>query len=298
MHASDRDVSSTAPSDPSSIRLDQLITLLRQGPLVVITGAGLSTASGIPAYRDRHGHWQHPKPVQHQEFMRLEAVRRRYWARSYVGWLTMGHAAPNAGHQALARLEQRGHISLVITQNVDGLHHKAGSRAVLDLHGRIDRVRCMACGQVHDRAQVQQWLAEANQHIDLAPLLAVRAAPDGDAHVPEAYYEAFHVPDCPACHGLLKPDVVFFGDNVPRERVEQAAAALDQAAGLLIVGSSLMVYSGFRYADQAHRAGKPVIAINQGVTRADALLSAKVERDCGEALTQLWQAASATNPPA
>lgn len=301
MHASDAPL--PTPSDPSTglaplDAMDALAALLRQGPIVVITGAGLSTASGIPAYRDRLGQWQHPKPVQHQDFMRLDAVRRRYWARSHVGWLTMGHAAPNTGHLALAELERRGHIALLITQNVDGLHYKAGSQAVLDLHGRIDRVRCMGCGHIHDRAVVQQWLSDANQQVDLAPLLTVRAAPDGDAHVPEACYEAFHVPACPACGGLLKPDVVFFGDNVPRERVEQAATAIDHAAGLLIVGSSLMVYSGFRYADQAHRAGKPVIAINQGVTRADALLTAKVEMDCGEALAQLAQAVHATHPPA
>ncbi|RZL09566.1 MAG: NAD-dependent protein deacetylase [Rubrivivax sp.] len=297
MPTRDHDVSPSAFLDPST-GLTQLAALLRQGPVVAITGAGLSTASGIPAYRDRHGQWQHPKPVQHQDFMRLEAVRRRYWARSYVGWLTMGHAAPNSGHLALAELERGGHIALVITQNVDGLHHKAGSQAVLDLHGRIDRVRCMGCGQAHDRALVQQWLADANQHVDLAPLLTVRAAPDGDAHVPESYYEAFHIPVCPSCGGLLKPDVVFFGDNVPRERVEQAVSAVADAAGLLVVGSSLMVYSGFRYADQAHRAGKPVIAINQGVTRADAMLTAKIELDCGQTLVRLSQALHAANPPA
>lgn len=277
---------------PADTLLTPLTDLLRHGPVVVITGAGLSTASGIPAYRDRHGQWQHPRPVQHQEFMRLEAVRRRYWARSYVGWLTMGHAAPNQGHLALAALEQRGHISLLVTQNVDGLHEKAGSQAVLDLHGRIDQVRCMACGLVHARSLVQQWLEALNGHIDLAPLLAVRAAPDGDAHVPEACYDAFQVPACPVCGGMLKPDVVFFGDNVPRDRVDRAIQAVDQASGLLVVGSSLMVYSGFRYADQAHRAGKPVIAINQGATRADGLLTAKIDMDCGEALARLLSSAS------
>jgi NAD-dependent SIR2 family protein deacetylase len=181
---------------------------------------------------------------------------------------------------------------LVITQNVDGLHHKAGSELVMDLHGRIDRVRCMACGQGHERAQMQQWLASANQHVDLTQMLATRTAPDGDAHLDKAHYAHFQVPACPACQGLLKPDVVFFGDNVPRERVQSATQAIERASGLLVVGSSLMVYSGFRYADQAHRAGKPVLAINQGITRADGLLTAKVEMDCGEALEQLCRSLS------
>lgn len=269
--------------------------VLRQGPAVVLTGAGLSTASGIPAYRDQQGQWQHPPPVQHQAFMRDEAVRRRYWARSFVGWMTMGEAAPNVGHRALAELERRGLISLLITQNVDGLHQKAGSVAVLDLHGRIDQVRCMACRQGQPRALVQQWLQARNGHIDLTPLRSVRAAPDGDAHVPEACYEAFKVPPCPACGGVLKPDVVFFGDSVPRDRVDRATSAIEQAAGLLVVGSSLMVYSGFRFAQQAHRAGKPLIALNQGVTRADALLTAKIEMDCGVALTAWLTGLNATH---
>jgi NAD-dependent SIR2 family protein deacetylase len=276
------------PRDFSSdTNLAHLSTLLRQGPFVVITGAGISTASGIPAYRDSLGQWQHRKPIQHQAFLQSEAVRRRYWARSFAGWPRIGRAAPNAGHAALAGLERLGVVALVITQNVDGLHQKAGSRSVMDLHGRIDRVRCMACAQSFERAQMQQWLAEANPHVDAVQTQAARAAPDGDAHVEEADDERFQVPACPACGGMLKPDVVFFGDNVPRERVAAATQAIEQAAGLLVVGSTLMVYSGFRYADQAHRAGKPLIAINRGVTRADALLTAKIEMDCSDALGQV-----------
>lgn len=271
-------------------QLDQLRQLLHQGPFAVITGAGLSTASGIPAYRDQLGQWQHPRPVEHQAFLRSEAVRRRYWARSFAGWPRIGLAAPNTGHAALAALQRLGQVGTVITQNVDGLHQKAGSDTVLDLHGRIDRVRCMACAQGYERALVQQWLTEANLHVDVAQMLSVRAAPDGDAHLDEAQYTAFQVPACPACQGMLKPDVVFFGDNVPAARVAAAKLAVEQAAGLLVVGSTLMVYSGFRYADQAHREGKPVIAINQGVTRADALLTDKIEMDCSDALTQLLRA--------
>jgi NAD-dependent SIR2 family protein deacetylase len=270
--------------------ITQLIALLRQGPLAVITGAGLSTASGIPAYRDALGQWQHPQPVQHQAFLQSDAVRRRYWARSFAGWPRIGLASPNAGHHALTELARLGHVNMVITQNVDGLHHKAGSTEVIDLHGRIDQVRCMACDQGHARAEVQHWLAAANPQIDPAQMPVLRAAPDGDAHLEDASYAHFEVPACPACGGMLKPDVVFFGDNVPRERVAAATRAVEQAAGLLVVGSSLMVYSGYRFADQAHRAGKPVIAINQGVTRADALLAAKIALDCSEALAQWLQA--------
>ena len=273
--------------DTAVAQLHHLAALLRQGPFAVLTGAGLSTGSGIPAYRDPQGRWQHPQPVKHQAFMQSEAVRRRYWARSYAGWITMGAARPNAGHVALAQLQRQGAVGLIITQNVDGLHQKAGSTGVLNLHGRIAEVRCMGCGQCHARAAVQQWLAEANPHLDTQPLRPIRAAPDGDAHLEDADDAHFQVPPCPRCQGLLKPDVVFFGDNVPRERVAEAAEAVAQARGLLVVGSSLMVYSGFRYAEQAHRQGKPVVAVNQGVTRADALLSAKIEMDCGQALRQL-----------
>lgn len=276
------------------ISIDELTTLLDQGPFVVITGAGISTASGIPAYRDRHGQWQHPRPVQHQDFLQSAAVRRRYWARSFVGWITMGQARPNAGHLALAELERLGRVSLLITQNVDGLHHKAGSQAVIDLHGRIGQVRCMGCGQVHERALMQQRLQAANEPVDLTPLMAARAAPDGDAQVDdEQLYERFKVPGCPLCQGILKPDVVFFGDNVPRDRVAHASQAIEQAAGLLVVGSSLMVYSGYRFAEQAHRLAKPLVAINQGVTRADALLSGKLEMDCASALQALVAGLSA-----
>jgi NAD-dependent SIR2 family protein deacetylase len=276
--------------------------LLGSGPLAVITGAGLSTASGIPAYRDRHGQWQHARPIQHQDFLRSEAVRRRYWARSYVGWQRMARAVPSRGHRALAALERRGLLDALITQNVDGLHQRAGSVAVIELHGGIARVRCLACAAGYARAEVQRWLAAANPDFataqavaaatpaadasTVAPAVTPAAAPDGDARLDGAG-EGFRVPDCPACGGVLKPDVVFFGDNVPHERVAAAAAAVERSAALLVVGSSLMVWSGYRFAEQAHRLGRPLIAINQGVTRADALLAAKIEHDCGEALERL-----------
>lgn len=260
---------------------------LSAGPFVVLTGAGLSTGSGIPAYRDAEGRWAHPAPVQHQAFMRDEAVRRRYWARSFVGWRRFGEAKPNAGHHALAELERQGHVHSLITQNVDGLHLVAGSHAVIELHGALRQVVCMACGQHQERTRVQGWLEALNPAFDAQRLDVARTAPDGDAHLEDSADAGFTVPACPDCGGVLKPDVVFYGDNVPRERVAQAVACVDDAAGVLVVGSSLMVYSGYRFAEQAHRLGKPVIAINQGVTRADSLLSFKLDADCVQVLDAL-----------
>ena len=272
---------------PTLSAVSQLATLLRKGPVAVITGAGLSTASGIPAYRDKDGQWQHTRPIQHQEFLRSDAVRRRYWSRSFVGWPTMGLAEPNRGHFALAALEQGGAVMSVITQNVDGLHQKAGSAEVIELHGSINQVRCLACQQHYPRWQMQEWLMAANPQFNREAAKTFRAAPDGDAHLDDAIYADCVVPHCPACSGMLKPDVVFFGDNVPRDRVAAAALAVDKATALLIVGSSLMVYSGFRFADQAHKLGKPIFMINQGITRADALLTTKIEADCSDTLEQL-----------
>ena len=257
---------------------------LRDAPPVVISGAGLSTASGIPAYRDHHGHWQQPTPIQHRDFLNSPSVRQRYWARSFAGWPRMGLASPAPGHRVLSEMERRGLVSSVITQNVDGLHQKAGSQRVIELHGGIARVLCLACGQRFARIAVQQWLLEANPGLAITPQ---RPAPDGDAQVADRAATEFRVPDCPACGGILKPDVVFFGDSVPRARIAAATRAIDAAQALLVVGSSLMVYSGFRFADYAHRQGKPVLAINHGVTRADHLLELKIEGECGAILERL-----------
>jgi NAD-dependent SIR2 family protein deacetylase len=271
----------------STANRDQLIDLLGQSPVAVITGAGLSTGSGIPAYRDRHGQWQHSQPIQHQDFLKSSASRQRYWARSFVGWATMTAALPNQGHMALAALEANGIVSTIITQNVDGLHHEAGSQSVIELHGGIRQVRCLTCGVRFARSKVQEWLHHANPDFDHEQARTARLAPDGDAHLVATVYARFNVPACPECTGMLKPDVVFFGDNVPRERVSAAQQAVETAKVLLVVGSSLTVYSGYRIAEQAHRLGKPVIAINQGVTRADPLLALKIEEDCGIVLTAL-----------
>lgn len=264
--------------------LAPLLSAWGQGPLTVLSGAGLSTGSGIPAYRDAQGQWQHPPPTQHQAFVRDEAVRRRYWARSFVGWLRFGQAAPNAGHVALARLQAQGLVHTVITQNVDGLHQAAGSRGVIELHGSLGQVRCLACRAVFARSLVQEWLAALNPGADPAQHAASLSAPDGDAHLSDEACARFEVPACSHCGGVLKPDVVFFGDNVPRERVERAFDAVADSAGLLVVGSSLMVYSGFRFAERAQRLGKPLVLLNQGVTRADALATARIELDCAAAL--------------
>ena len=263
---------------------DRVRRLLEQGSVVVITGAGLSTSSGIPAYRDREGNWKGAQPVKHQDFLHLESARQRYWARSFFGWPTVAGAAPGRGHHALARLEQAGRIDLVVTQNVDGLHHKAGSARLVELHGGLAAVVCMSCRGRHPRALVQEWLGAANPDLAGQP---APVAPDGDARVAAELYAGFRVPACPACGGVLKPDVVFFGDSVPRERVASVLQAITAAAGLLVVGSSLMVYSGFRFVEFARREGKPVMAINLGTTRADHLLDAKVEQDCDEFLDGL-----------
>ncbi|HEX8012537.1 MAG TPA: NAD-dependent protein deacetylase [Casimicrobiaceae bacterium] len=249
----------------------------------VLTGAGISTASGIPGYRDADGYWQRNPPVMHQQFTASATVRKRYWARSLIGWPAIAEATPNPAHDALARLERLGRVAKLITQNVDGLHQRAGSESVIDLHGRLDRVVCLDCGAIHGRSSVQASMLQAN------PGFAHRAAdiaPDGDADL-DADFEAFSVPVCLLCGGLLKPDVVFFGANVPRARVDAAFAALEGADAVLVVGSSLMAYSGYRFCERAHAAGKPIAALNRGRTRADSLLALKVDADCGATLTAL-----------
>ncbi|VTU19820.1 NAD-dependent protein deacetylase [Variovorax sp. SRS16] len=256
----------------------------RHRRLFVLTGAGCSTDSGIPDYRDRNGDWKRPSPVTYQAFMGEAATRRRYWARSLLGWPTMGRARPGEAHRALARLEAAGRIGRLLTQNVDGLHRAAGSRDVIDLHGRIDTVRCMGCETRSPRAALQAELLRRNP--DWAALQA-RAAPDGDADLDGRDFSCFDVPACPRCGGVLKPDVVFFGESVPRDRVAAAHAGLAAADAVLVAGSSLMVYSGFRFVQAAVATGKPVAAVNLGRTRADALLTLKIERPVGEALTEL-----------
>ena len=276
------------PVDVPAATPAQLLDWARQHPRwLVITGAGCSTEVGIPDYRDQAGQWKRPQPVTYQAFMGDALVRQRYWARSLVGWRVMGHARPGAAHHALAALEKAGHVQLLLTQNVDGLHSAAGSRKVLDLHGRIDTVRCMDCGHRFARADWQRALEALNP--DWVQLQA-RTAPDGDADLDGLPFAEFRIPPCPHCGtGVLKPDVVFFGESVPRERVQRGLDTLAQVDGVLVAGSSLMVYSGFRFVQAAAAAGLPVLAINQGRTRADALLAAKLQADVGQSLQALAQ---------
>ncbi len=252
--------------------------------LFVLTGAGCSTNSGIPDYRDSHGNWKRTPPITYQSFMGAEANRQRYWARSLIGWQRFGRAQPNNAHRALANLEAKGSCQILLTQNVDRLHQVAGHRDVIDLHGRLDRVRCMGCGVKSPRGDFQKDLARLN-----AAWLELDAqdAPDGDADVEHEDFSSFSVPPCASCGGILKPDVVFFGETVPRETVASAQDHVDNADGMLIVGSSLMVYSGFRFVQMAARRGIPIVAVNLGRTRADDLLSLKVEDQCDAALSFL-----------
>jgi NAD-dependent SIR2 family protein deacetylase len=256
----------------------------RHRRLFVLTGAGCSTGSGIPDYRDADGQWKRTQPVTLQAFMGEEKTRRRYWARSLVGWRRIRRARPNDAHRALARLETMGGVELILTQNVDRLHQAAGSTRVIDLHGRIDLVRCLDCELKSSRDELQDELGRLNA--DWRELDATEA-PDGDADLEGADFSSFVVPSCRRCGGVLKPDVVFFGENVPRDRVEAAARSLEEAEAMLIVGSSLMVYSGFRFVQRAASAGKPVAAVNLGRTRADGLLSLKAEQACEAALAFL-----------
>lgn len=251
-------------------------------PVTVLTGAGVSTASGIPEYRDRNGDWKHAKPVQFEDFMNRPDVRRRYWARSFAGWDRMHRADPNAAHDALALLQRAGRVDTLITQNVDGLHRRAGNDNVIDLHGRLDTVVCMQCARRSDRADWQARLVDANVrwHARVAEI-----RPDGDAEL-RGSDDDFSVPDCEVCGGIVKPDVVFFGESVPKQRVAEAQDAVLRSAALLIVGSSLMVFSGFRFARLAAESGKPIAIVNQGRTRADDLAALIIDGDCGAVLSR------------
>ncbi len=253
----------------------------RHARLFVLTGAGCSTESGIPDYRDADGGWKRARPVAFQAFMADPGTRRRYWARSLIGWRRFRRALPNGAHRALATLQRRGRIERLVTQNVDQLHEAAGSEEVIDLHGRLDRVCCTSCDRLLPREPFQLELLRRNPawgDLDASD------APDGDADLDGLDFSAFDVPDCPACAGVLKPDVVFFGESVPPLRVEAAMRGLERADAMLVVGSSLMVYSGYRFAQAAAREGKPIAAVNLGRTRADELLCLKVEQRCSAAL--------------
>ncbi len=267
---------------------DPLASFIDRHPrLFVLTGAGCSTDSGIPDYRDETGAWKRAQPMTWQAFTGSAAARRRYWGRSMIGWPRIDAAVPNDAHRALARLEESRRVHLLVTQNVDGLHQRAGSRAVVDLHGRLDRVICLACRRTEPRSAFQHRLETLN------PMWRAQGAvtaPDGDAELDGVDFEHFALPACESCGGVLKPDVVFFGESVPRERVESARAALAEADAMLVVGSSLMVFSGYRFAREAAQLGKPIASVSLGVGRADDLLSLKVVARVADALRSLSEA--------
>ena len=249
--------------------------------LFVLTGAGCSTDSGIPDYRDLDGSWKRPRPIEYQTFVRDDLMRARYWARSLIGWRSFGSASPNDAHVALAELERSGRTSVLVTQNVDGLHQAAGSRRVIDLHGRLDRVVCLGCRSGWRRTA---WQAHLEQRNAGWAGLSAPVGPDGDADLDGLDFSAFDIPGCPRCGGIVKPDVVFFGENVPRWRHAQASAALGESDAVLVVGSSLMVFSGYRYVLAASKRGVPIAAVNLGRTRADDLLTLKIDQPIAPAL--------------
>lgn len=264
------------------------IDLLRRRRVVALTGAGLSTDSGIPDYRGPDSPARTPMTIQ--EFESGPGARQRYWARSHIGWSRMGRATPNAGHLALARLERTGALRMLITQNVDGLHEAAGSTRLVALHGRIADVVCLTCRRQTSRRSLHERLAALNPGFDRAHADAV-VRPDGDVELSDT--AGFTVPPCSWCGGVLKPDVVFFGENVPRERVQRCYEEVDAAEALLVAGSSLTVMSGFRFVRRAHGRGIPVVIVNRGATRADDLATVKLDVGTSTFLTELSETMNA-----
>jgi NAD-dependent SIR2 family protein deacetylase len=279
-----------ASFEPAGEGLGSLMARHRR--VFALTGAGCSTASGIPDYRDDRGEWKRRPPVMIQAFRSNEAVYRRYWARAYAGWPRFTAAAPGAAHRAFATWESAGTLHQVVTQNVDRLHQRAGSRAVIDLHGRLDEVVCLGCGARTARSALQACIAVENPRWSAAMV----AAPDGDADIADALVDTFRAPRCQVCEGLLKPDVVFFGENVPVDRYAQARDALAGADALLVAGSSLMVFSGFRFVRLAQEAGLPIAIVNRGRTRGDELAGLKVTGDVGSTLADALAATSGPPP--
>jgi NAD-dependent SIR2 family protein deacetylase len=275
------------PADgPGVAALGRARELLTGPGVVVLTGAGMSTDSGIPDYRGPGS--PRRMPMNLSEFLSGPDAQQRYWARSHVGWRRMAGSRPNPGHHALACMERQGTVAAVITQNVDGLHQAAGSRLVVDLHGRIADVRCLTCGDRSSRVALHERLSELNP--GFADDVSAATKPDGDVDLDDV--SGFRLAGCHGCGGPLKPDVVFFGENVPRERVDRCYALVDCARALLVAGSSLAVLSGLRFVRHAHRAGIPVVILNRGATRGDDLATVKVDAGCSETLTRLARQAA------
>lgn len=269
--------------------LAELLALVRDRPLVALTGAGCSTESGIPDYRGPNRPPRPRPPIQHHDFVTRPEVRQRYWARSLLGWPRFSSASPNRGHRALAALERAAVLEGIITQNVDGLHQAAGSERVVELHGALGRVRCLACSAQLPRHELQQQLEERNPHFR-ASAASVAPAPDGDAELPEPLVAELEVVPCERCGGALMPDVVFFGGTVPRVVLDEAWRVFERGAVLLVLGSSLTVFSGYRFVRRAAERGTPVAILNQGETRGDPLASVRLAAPLGEALPELARA--------
>ncbi len=265
--------------------MERLVDLCAGGGVAVLTGAGLSTESGIPDYRGPSGLARRATPMTYQMFMGDADARRRYWARSYVGWRAFAKAEPNAGHRAVTDLEGAGLLTGIVTQNVDGLHQASGARNVIDLHGRLSRVICMECGNTMGRGEFDQRLREANPTFDATSTVI---NPDGDVELDDEHVADFRVVGCSVCPGgVLKPDVVFFGESVPRERVDSCFAIVERSRALVVLGSSLTVMSGRRFVLRANKLGLPVAIVNQGPTRADATAAIMVDAPLGGVLTVL-----------
>ena len=265
-----------------------LADVVTSGGVLILSGAGLSTESGIPDYRGPTGLTRRAQPMTYQVFSGSAAARRRYWARSYLGWRHIARAAPNEGHRAVAELSRRGLLTGIITQNVDGLHQAAGASAVTELHGSLHWVVCLSCGQRTPRTELGRRLEAANPGWGwwyAEPATSVK--PDGDADLDDEAIGSFQVADCSACHGVLKPDVVFFGENVPRPRAEACYALVERSSALVVLGSSLTVMSGFRYVRHAARRQRPIVIVNQGTTRGDAYATATLDAPLGQTLTEL-----------
>ncbi|MFF2861118.1 NAD-dependent protein deacetylase [Streptomyces rubiginosohelvolus] len=273
---------STEELPPGTTDLEPVAEALRGGGVLILSGAGISTESGIPDYRGEGGSLSRHTPMTYQDFTADPGARRRYWARSHLGWRTFGRARPNAGHRAVAAFGRQGLLSGVITQNVDGLHQAAGSEDAVDLHGRLDRVVCLSCGAFSPRRELAHRLEAANE--GFAPV-ASSLNPDGDADLTDEQVGDFRVVPCAACGGVLKPDVVFFGEAVPPERVERCRALVREARTLLVLGSSLTVMSGLRFVRQAADAGTPVLIVNRDATRGDRYAVTRIALPLGAALT-------------
>ncbi|QRP49329.1 NAD-dependent protein deacetylase [Amycolatopsis sp. FDAARGOS 1241] len=274
----------TGEALPRTGTVAEVAEVVARGHVVVLSGAGLSTESGIPDYRGESGSLRRHTPMTYDEFTASAEGRQRYWARSHLGWRTIARAEPNSGHHAVAALRRAGLLSGVITQNVDGLHRAAGTRGVVELHGNLDRVICLGCRRTSPREDLDTRLRAANPSFGGT---VTRINPDGDVDLAEDAARTFTLVSCAACAGVLKPDVVFFGENVPRARVERCYRLVDEASAMLVLGSSLTVMSGLRFVRHAAKTGKPVLIVNRGQTRGDACAQVRVDLPLGEALTEL-----------